>query len=191
VNDLKLELQAPNGNSITLWSRNCSSEDSLDLIFNDGGLSLQDEGSECSNPVTGVYAPVDQNTNLATLFSSGTSGDWVLSCSDFYPENTGILNRWSIEICSTNFSVETNVFNDFSIVPNPNNGVFTLNFNQPLGNNANISIYDLRGRLVEKINPKQNTVPLLIELQNQPQSGVYLLEIANDQGKSIKKLVIN
>jgi subtilisin-like proprotein convertase family protein len=191
VNDLRFELQAPNGNSITLWSRNCSSEDSIDLIFNDGGLSLPDEGSECSNPVTGIYAPVDQNTNLATLFSSGTSGDWVLSFSDFYPENTGILNRWSIEVCSTNFSVETNVFNDFSIVPNPNNGVFTLNFNQPLGNNANIFIYDLRGRLVEKINPEQNTVPLLIELQNQPQSGVYLLEIANEQGKSIKKLVIN
>jgi len=190
VNDLNFELQAPNGDTIVLWSRNCNTEDSLDITFNDAGLSLPAEGSECSNPVTGIYAPFDSETDLTTLFVNGTAGEWVLSFSDFYPENTGILNRWSIEICSTNFSVESNVFNDFSIVPNPNNGIFTLNFNQPLGNNSNISIYDLRGRLVEKINPEQNTVPLLIELQNQPQRGVYLLEIANEQGKSIKKLVI-
>jgi subtilisin-like proprotein convertase family protein len=190
VNDLSFELQAPSGDKIILWSRNCSTEESLDITFNDAGISLPDEGSECSNPVTGIYTPFDSETDLATLFSNGTVGEWVLSFSDFYPENAGILNRWSIEICSTNFSVETNVFNDFSIVPNPNNGVFTLNFNQPLGNNTNISIYDLRGRLVEKISPEQNTVPLLIELQNQHQSGVYLLEIANEQGKSIKKLVI-
>lgn len=191
VNDLNFELQAPNGDSISLWSRNCSTEDSIDITFNDAGPSLPDQGSTCSNPVTGIYAPVDSNTDLITLFSGGTSGDWILSFSDSYPENTGILNRWSIEICSTNFSVDTNVFSDFSIVPNPNNGVFVLNFNQPLGNNSNISIYDLRGRLVEDINPKQNSVPLRIELQNQFQSGVYLLEVANEQGRSIKKLVIN
>lgn len=190
VNDMVFQLANPDGDIIVLWSRNCSNEDGFNIVFNDNGVGLPAPNSTCANPLTGTYAPADTNTDLATIFNSGTQGDWTLVFADFFNGDTGTLNSWEIEICTTTFSVEDNAFSSFNISPNPNNGVFNLNFNQPISDDSKISIYDLQGRLVETLDFESNSANQRVELKNQYQSGIYLIEVSNENGKSVSKLII-
>lgn len=190
INDLEFELQAPNGDSILLWSRNCGSEDNFFITFNDNASTLPAPGADCNGLTNGTYAPYSNETDLLSLFSNGTAGEWTLSFSDFFPQDTGILNSWEIEICTTNFSVDESLFNEFSIVPNPNQGVFDINLNQPIGDDAVISIYDIRGRLIESLKPNTNSSTINIQLKNQYQNGTYIIEIENSNGRIVKKLIL-
>ncbi len=194
IQDMVFQLASPSGEIVSLWSRNCDNEDSFVITFNDNGAALPSPGTDCGPSPgpgpTGVFAPVDPDDDLLTVFSNGTSGDWTLQFADFFNGDVGTLNSWDIEICSTTFSVEDNQFNEFSISPNPNDGIFNLNFNQPLGNDSTISIFDIRGRLIESIEPNSNNTSLRVELQNEYQRGVYLVEVNNDNGKFVSKLII-
>lgn len=190
INDLVFQMQAPSGDIILLWARNCDSEDAFTITFNDSGATLPSAGSTCANPLTGSFAPASTSTDLSTIFSNGTSGNWTLQFADFYNGDTGTLNSWEIEICSTTFSVEDNQINNFSIYPNPNNGSFNLSFSQAIDSNSEISLYDIQGRLIEKLDFDPNALTQRIQLNNQYQSGVYLVEVANSKGKFVKKLII-
>ena len=194
IQDMVFQLASPSGEIVSLWSRNCDNEDSFVITFNDNGAALPAPGTDCGPSPgpgpTGVFAPVDPDDDLLTVFSNGTSGDWTLQFADFFNGDVGTLNSWDIEICSTTFSVEDNQFNEFSISPNPNDGIFNLNFNQPLGNDSTISIFDIRGRLIESIVPNSNNTSFRVELQNEYQRGVYLVEVNNDNGKFVSKLII-
>ena len=190
MSDLVFQLSNPAGDFITLWSRNCSDEGGFNIVFNDNGVTIPSNGSSCANPLTGTFAPVDPDTDLATLFSTGTQGDWTLIFADFFNADTGTLNSWEIEVCTTTFSVEDNTINNFAISPNPNNGIFNLTLNQPVSDDSKISIYDLQGRLIENLNFQSNSATQQVQLKNQYRSGVYLIEISNENGKSINKLII-
>jgi len=190
INDLVFQLANPNGDFITLWNRNCNSEDGFNIVFNDNGSTLPSPNTNCANPLTGSFAPADTSSDLATLFGSGTQGDWTLAFADFFNNDTGTLNSWEIEICTTTFSVEDNALNNFTISPNPNDGIFNITFGNPLSRDSKISIYDMQGRLVERLTVESSSTNQRVVLENQYQSGVYLIEISNEEGKSIDKLII-
>ena len=190
MSDLVFQLQAPNTDIIVLWGRNCDDEDGFNITFNDTGAALPASGSTCANPLTGTYAPVDTSTDLATIFSNGTNGNWTLQFADFFNGDTGSLNSWEIEICSTTFSVQDNQLNDFVISPNPNNGVFNLTLNNALSNNAQLNIYDIQGRLIENQDLNNSSLSQQIRLQKAYQSGVYIVELVSDGVKSVNKLII-
>jgi subtilisin-like proprotein convertase family protein len=190
VSDLVFQMQAPNGDIIVLWSRNCNSEDGFTVVFNDNGPTLPTPGTTCANPLTGSYAPASTSTDLATVFSNGTAGDWTLAFADFYNGDIGSLNSWEIEICSTTFSVEDNQLNDFVIYPNPNNGSFTLSLNNGLSNEAKLHIYDIQGKLVESVNLSNAGSTQQVQLKNAYEAGVYLAELVSDNVKTVNKLII-
>lgn len=190
INDLVFQLQSPGGELISLWSRNCSNEDGFNISFNDSGQILPAINGDCPNPITGTYVPVDNDNDLASIFSNATAGDWVLQFADFFPADTGTLNSWEIEICSATFAVQDNQLNEFTISPNPNNGIFELNFNQPLGNDTDFNVYDINGRLIESFKPINNSASMRVELKNQYQTGVYLLEIKNGNNSAVSKIII-
>lgn len=190
INDLFIRLKNPNGDYITLWERNCNNQAGIDITLNDAGNALTSPGSDCDDLLTGIYAPKDTTTNLMNLFSSGTFGNWILEISDFWNQDTGMLNSWGIEICTSTFSIQENNLNDFSITPNPNQGSFDLNLSQPLNANSKMSIYDMQGRLVETIKPVLNALSQRVVLKNISQNGVYLLEVIDQHKKSVKKLIV-
>jgi len=191
VDEILLQLLNSGSDFSNLWIGNCSGQATIDLTFNDSGGALPNPGStSCGNPITGVYAPFDTDTSIADIFAPGTQGTFTLAAVDFVTGNTGSINSWEIEICSTTFSTEDNQINNFSIAPNPNNGLFNLNLTQPINNNSVISLYDIQGRLMEKLDFNPNLSTQQIQLKNQYQSGVYLIEVANREGKFIQKLVI-
>jgi hypothetical protein len=78
----------------------------------------------------------------------------------------------------------------FAIVPNPNNGEFTLRFFNPIERNITAKIFDLNGRIIGKHELNANgRTEKTIKLRG-PQPGIYLLQISNGDTKTTKKLIV-
>ena len=110
--------------------------------------------------------------------------------ADFYNGDTGTLNSWSIDLCSTtitNLSTEEFSLSGLSIFPNPNNGQFTIKFNN--AKDVKLEVYDVRGRAV--LSQDYNVSGQFNETINlgSVQSGMYLLKV-NNGGKTITKKII-
>src|SRR5690606_22781305 len=106
----------------------------------------------------------------------------------------GILNSWSLDICTetdalTNPNIDETIVG-INVFPNPNNGNFWVVFNSETNNTIDISLFDVRGRMVfssvyanmggnfrEEIKP----IGLL--------SGMYILAI-NDGNIATKRKII-
>lgn len=87
-------------------------------------------------------------------------------------------------------AVNENLFQDFAIYPNPNNGNFTVMFNTVSSENVNVDVYDMRGRQIYK-NEFTNSGAFNqnINLDN-VQAGVYLVLVTNGESKIVKRIII-
>jgi len=74
-------------------------------------------------------------------------------------------------------SVSTNLATSFKLYPNPNDGHFTLAFDQGVGE-IRIDIYSIDGQFISSMHTEQSEVA--IDLSAYPK-GVYILEIRNNQ----------
>lgn len=79
---------------------------------------------------------------------------------------------------------------DFSIVPNPNNGQMTLNF-EYLTNKLNIKVYDMRGNLLDDFVYNNPVGPSRLEydMSSYP-DGMYFFVVTGKEGSRSKKVVI-
>ena len=187
IGDLLMQLQAPNGGGFTnIWSRNCN-----DAPFGNFNLTFKDEQSAifCGSPTTGLVNPANP---LNGFNGNDPSGQWNLVFVDFFNGDTGTVNEWSIDICSTTFVLSNDSFelNDFALFPNPNKGDFTLQFNSNSGKGINVGVYDISGKLV--FNSNYNTTPRFdkqISLNN-VSAGIYIMKV-NDGDKTVtRKLIV-
>lgn len=185
IGDLVMQLQSPGGSFANIWVRDCNSAQfgNIDVTFEDGQPAIS-----CGTPTTGTFAP---STALSTFDGEDINGTWNLVFLDFYNGDIGTVNSWSLEICTTNLSVEENELENLSIYPNPNNGEFNIGFNPKSGEDITIEVYDVRGRSIYM--NTFNSVSRFEEVirLNNAQSGVYLLSISDGPQKVTKKIVID
>lgn len=87
----------------------------------------------------------------------------------------------STEVTFSTESVEENEFINVSVFPNPNNGEFTVRCD----NMSRITVYNVIGSVVKDI--ETNTDSFVIEGLN---SGVYFVNIRNNDSNIIKKVVV-
>ena len=79
-----------------------------------------------------------------------------------------------------------NLDNLFTLYPNPTKGSFHINFsNQLSASDAMVNIYDITGRRIYSNVLTSEEIKI-----NNPQSGIYLVEVINNSEKSVKKLII-
>jgi hypothetical protein len=92
----------------------------------------------------------------------------------------------------TGISLNGNTTGGFNLYPNPNNGWFTLSFNQPVTENTQLTIIDGIGQVVYqqavKTNGKNNTVEIR---PTQLARGTYTVVITDGQNRYHEKLVVN
>jgi L-arabinose isomerase len=169
-----------------VFDRNCGSDDNLDITFDDESTSA----IVCGSPTIGTYQ--SGNTPLSNFDELSAAGTWLIEIYDYHIGDTGILNDYSIEICSES-SLNTGdiELDNLRIFPNPNNGSFTIGFNTRTGKNVSVQVYDIRGRMIYKNNYTTNIrFEEVISLTN-TQSGIYLLQISDGLQKITKKIVVN
>ncbi|WP_055443940.1 T9SS type A sorting domain-containing protein [Lacinutrix himadriensis] len=186
LGDLQATLTSPNGTVVSLFSYICGGNDDFDIQFDD---AVATGSLPCPLTDGGTYQPVG---NLADFNGEDPNGTWTLTFVDNAGGDSGALASWSLEVCSeSTLSVAEQVeVEDFVIYPNPNRGTFNIKMNTVLEEDINLSVYDVRGRLVYDnrfVNSSNfnETVTL-----NNVQSGLYLVEIKTGNKAIIKKIII-
>ena len=82
-------------------------------------------------------------------------------------------------------------FENFSVYPNPSNGTFNLKFTPASADNIEVSLYDLRGRLInQSIYDDASTGIFNRQLDyNYIDTGMYFLVVKNGDKRATKKLI--
>ncbi len=112
-----------------------------------------------------------------------------------FPHNRCVLED-SVEqkfwmVCSFYDIDENNaVPADFSVVPNPNNGQMTLNFERLTGN-VDIKVYDMRGALIDNFETYNGTPASSVTYDmSHRANGIYYFVATGKEGTLTKKVII-
>ncbi len=186
IEDLVIQLIGPDDQFINLFLRDCGNENGIQVTFEDFAPSIPDN---CSNPLTGVFSPSDDTKTLGQWQGTSTQGEWSLAIADFFIQDTGELNSWSMEICTSSLGVDNQTANTFGIYPNPSNGNFVLSLSSPLNENATGKLYNIQGKLLEEVNISGNRLQQHIQLGNVAK-GIYLFEVNDGNSRIVEKLII-
>ena len=188
IDDLQIWITHPDGTPVYLWNHNCENEfSSVSVTYADGNPSIPlSPGCTAS---TGTFAP---DTPLSALAGKPASGTWTLHARDYWNADTGIIGNWSLDICvATPLSSESfNNIEDLAIYPNPNNGIFTVQFNSTSNNEVKIGVHDVRGRQIfDKTYQNNGLFNQSLNLNN-VQSGVYFVTVQDGSRKTMKKIIV-
>ena len=104
IGDLKVILKSPSDTEIVLFEHGCSGENSIQVIYDDAGLTAINCGSLIQWVVTPLYP-------LSVLNSEDAQGDWTLAVVDNWNNDIGTLNSWAIEVCEAKTAVNSKIFN--------------------------------------------------------------------------------
>jgi subtilisin-like proprotein convertase family protein len=185
VQDMTIVLEGPasiGSPIITLLEEACGDNQDINCTIDDDGTT-----PSCTDTpaISGSIAPINALSALNTLPANGV---WTLRVIDPYNQDGGSINNFSIDICSVEaaLSVVTNPILNSSVYPNPTKGIVNVSI-PSLSDKATITLYDLQGRAI--MSKDTNQVSSSFSIENL-QDGVYLVNIANDQGSVTKKIVL-
>jgi subtilisin-like proprotein convertase family protein len=184
IEDLVIQLVGPDDEFVTLFDRECSGEGGIAVEFNSLGAVIPDD---CSNPLTGVFQP--SNGNLDQWIGTNSEGEWTLLIQDFWDDDTGQLNSWSLELCTSSLSTISLEANRFSIVPNPNAGNFQVNFSSLSGLELSGKLYNVQGKLIENVQLRSGLLRQQVQFENL-QQGMYLFQINDGDNTFVEKIII-
>jgi subtilisin-like proprotein convertase family protein len=183
--DVEMEIVSPQGTTVKLFDRSCgSTESTLDLIYDDSGTDLV-----CSTTTLQTVTPAQA---LSAFNGENPSGNWTFRIRDAEPSDSGTVNSASIDICTQTYTLSAEDFkiSDFVMYPNPNKGVFNIQFTSQSTNGVKVLVHDLLGRkLFEKEYENKGKFNENIQLKN-IQAGIYLLTVVDGERKEVKKIVI-
>jgi subtilisin-like proprotein convertase family protein len=186
VSDLQIILQGPMASvtQSTIFNRLCTSNDNISATFDDQGSAIV-----CAPTITGNVVPA---TPLNVFNNLNPNGDWLIGIRDLASADTGNVQSYTLTICSQQATLSSEVINDseFTIYPNPNSGIFNVQFNSNSGNEIKVFVHDIRGRQVFGKNFTNSG--LFNENINlgSVQSGVYMVTVLDGTQKQVKKIVI-
>jgi subtilisin-like proprotein convertase family protein len=185
LSDVEMEIISPKGTTVKLFDRSCGNTNStLDLTYDDSGSDLVC-GTTTSQTVTPAQA-------LAAFNGENPSGNWKFRIRDVGPGDSGTVNSAAIDICTQTYTLSAADFeiSDFVMYPNPNKGVFNIQFTSQSRNGVKVLVHDLLGRkLFEKEYENKGKFNENIQLKN-IQAGIYLLTVIDGERKEVKKIVI-
>lgn len=191
MNDLYIGLRKPGSVTIDriLYQQGCpTGVANMNVTFDDAAAANIDcAGINGGNTYKPLYP-------LSTLNGANPGGVWKLMVADITTANSGTLNSFTLNICSTEtvVSLKTETYNlsNFKIYPNPNSGNFNVQFDSQSSNDIKIAVHDLRGRQIFN-KSYQNTGLFSQNLQlADAQSGIYLVTVQDGEKKEVKKIVI-
>ena len=106
----------------------------------------------------------------------------------------GVINTTRSNIKKPSSKINTGIkqevnTSDWTIYPNPSNGIFNLNFNYALEKSALLTVFDNLGQQVYNNNQLDGKQKHQIDL-NTLRSGVYFVKLMNKGSTSIKRIVV-
>ena len=165
--------------------------------FNDKDIDAQfsDDGEQV---YCGSFSPTISGNNkalgeLSELNGENAKGKWKLKVADEAPSDDGVLEAWSMRICTAKktLGIDKNSLDDFQVYPNPTEGQFTVIFSSEELGDVSISVYDLLGRKLLEKSYKDTSIRFeeVFNARNLT-SGIYILKVRRGQYASSRKLKI-
>jgi len=137
----------------------------------------------------GGYPSTSVEQNPEILYATSGSYDVTLTVSDGTDSHSITMENYiTVDVCS---DIKNNNFDKFSVYPNPNNGIFTVEFGNVLEDNVTIKVLNTIGNEVYKAEniSVSGDFKQTIDLSNL-NKGLYFLEIENYQGRTINRIII-
>lgn len=188
LGDLTISLESPQGTIIDVLNGNCDALEDIQAVFTDEGIEL---ACNTGNPgITGDNKPAEV---FSGFNGENSQGNWTLKVVDGADDDTGFLEAWSLEICSSEavLGVNNYVFDDFKVFPNPSDGNFTVKFHSEDTGDVDLVVYDILGRKIIKQSYKNqlNNFEENLELGNLS-GGIYILSVKRANKMSSHKIRI-
>lgn len=189
MSDVQTDISSPAnpGTFVKLFNRSCGTTNgTVNLKFSDGAGAIN-----CT--AGGVTLQnVSPSSPLSAFNGQNPLGTWTFRVYDNFTGDTGTVDNWGIEICSTTYTLANPEFEfeNFSLYPNPNNGSFAVKFTSATNNDIKVNVHDIRGRKVyEKSFSNTGAFDQNITL-DKVQSGVYLVSVIDGDKKTVKRIVV-
>ena len=191
VGDLIISLESPQGTIIELISKACDASEDIQVVFTDSGDPLGP--SNCNNTSPGISGIIKPSEAFAAFNGENAQGNWILKVVDNAEVDTGFLEGWSLEICSSEavLGVNNYVFDDFTVFPNPSNGKFMIKFQSEDAGDVDVFVYDLLGRKIVQRTYKNLSNDFEQEMNLQDVAGgIYILSVKRGNKMSSHKIRI-
>ena len=102
----------------------------------------------------------------------------------------GITQRYWFVCSFYGIEEQTESTADFSVVPNPNNGSMTLNF-ENLNGKIDLKVYDMRGNLIDAFSVNNTGGPEVMQYDMRHRAeGIYFFVATGKEGTVAKKVVV-
>ncbi len=190
LEDLTITLESPQGTVIELISGACGAADDIQVIITDSGDPL----SSCNSESPGISGIIKPNEEFSVFNGENTQGNWTLKVVDDAEADSGFLQAWSLEICSSEavLGVNNYVFDDFTVFPNPSTGKFIIKFQSEDAGDVDVFVYDVLGRKVVQKTYKNLSNDFEQEMNLQDVAGgIYILSVKRGNKMSSHKIRIN
>ena len=190
LSDITVTLTSPAGTVVTLIAASCGANKNMNATFDDSGIAVTCATSTGANTlaVSGVVIPAQP---LSAFNGENSAGTWTLTVADGYDVDGGAINSWRLALCrSVALGVETNLFENFALYPNPNNGEFNIKLVSNSTDGINVQVSDIGGRKVyDKTFANTNIFEQNITIDNL-NTGIYLVTVSDGLKKIVKKIVV-
>ncbi len=139
---------------------------------------------EAGTDLTNLTPAITISNNATISPEIGTAQDFSEPFEYIVTAQNGTEQIWTINV-NTAVSIEE-INNQFSIYPNPSNGIFTVTNPQGFKNLVGLEIADITGKTIYT----RKHAPLHIDISNQS-TGIYFIKIQTENGVYTKKIIIN
>jgi subtilisin-like proprotein convertase family protein len=191
INDVVIQLRAPNGVSINLSSNNGQSFNDLMTLFSD----------QSDSSITKTGAPysmkIKPSIPLSGLQSSSPNGYWRITVIDNNAGNvdSGKVYRWGLKFLPPVSLSENNYKTGYSLsqnYPNPFNPVTEIKYSIPNAGNVKLIVYDALGReLSVPVNGRENAGEhSIIFNASELSTGIYFYRITAGSYSQTKKMLL-
>ncbi len=170
--------------------------------YNGAINNLEDDGNDNPMESQPAYTGTDGGSLLGSWGTSvinlsgleAVAGDTVQFRWEFGTDGCNGRIGWYVDnIVVYNCTAETLAVSDLSlknemiVFPNPSNGFFTIKKTSSI-NLESAEVYDINGRVIQKVNLTNKGVETSIDLRN-ASSGIYFMKVRSNDSEAVFKLI--
>ncbi|MCD6066453.1 MAG: hypothetical protein K0S33_1279 [Bacteroidetes bacterium] len=184
ISDLTITIKSPSNTTVTLFSNVCTTQNNFDVNFDDAAASAT---LPCPPIGGGTYQP---EVALSAFNGQNPSGTWTLTVIDGFNDDGGSLTGWGLELCTATSVgiVKYNAVSNFSVFPNPTNGVLTVNTYSLENDTYSLKVTNNLGQVLKQLEVKDNKA-YQVDLSTY-EAGIYFVNLSGKNKNETTKVVL-